>query len=54
MWSTDMTPEQIKEATEFQRRHDLWQAKLWRDHYQKEVDRLEALDPLRHVSTGTE
>lgn len=49
---TDMTPEEWMEAWEFQRRIDLSQARQMRDYYQREVDRLEAADPLRNVSTS--
>lgn len=51
-FSTNMTIEQIKQAHEFQRRADLAQARMWRDHWQKKVEDLEAADPLRRVSTA--
>lgn len=53
-WSTGMTIEQRKEAAENQRCYDLYQARMWRDHYQALVDKLESRDPLNSVSTGNE
>lgn len=52
MWSSSMTLEEMQRAAESQRKLDLYNAKMWRDHYQAQVDKLEAADPLRKVSTG--
>lgn len=54
MWSTGMTLEQMQEAAERQRKHDLFEARQWRDHYQAIVEKLEAADPLNRVSTSNE
>ena len=43
MFHTDMTPDEIIRAAEHQRKLDLYNAKMWRDHYQKIIDDLEAV-----------
>jgi hypothetical protein len=49
-----MTAQEWSKAAEIQRQHDLYEARRWRDHWQRQVDKLEARDPLNLVSTGSE
>jgi hypothetical protein len=51
MWSTNMTWEQMEAAAEGQRKIDLMRARMWLRHYQAEVDRLEALEPMKRIPT---
>ena len=54
MWSTNMTPEEMTDATEKQRVLDLWTARCWLRRYEKEVEELEARDPLNLMSKAAE
>lgn len=46
-WSTGMTPEEMIKAAEQDRLRELAEMKMWRDHYQRQVDRLEKMAPAK-------
>jgi hypothetical protein len=42
-----MTPEEMIKAAEEDRLRELVEMKIWRDYYQRQVERLEAMAPAK-------